>query len=340
MPAQLDKPFIRAHPGKALGRLIAWAALEGRPLTTRGRWVNPAVFAGYRLAQRLPLGGPVSDPVLIIGTGRSGTTFLGTVLGAHPQALFLNEPKAMWHFVHGSEDVIGSYTTAPARFVLEATEADAGMAQRLGRVYRWALWLTRTRRVVDKYPELVFRIPFVRALFPAARFVCIQRDGVDTVVSVTAWSRRKGVQRGAGVEDWWGLNDRKWQVMVAELVPLHADLAPLQAALAGAGDHRDRAAVEWILATRAAGQHAGDDVLTVQYEALCADPATVLGQVQDFAGLSPSDAPATYAARVMEPAPPRGDLALMPALVPVFCQTLMQAGYAGSVARVRPRSQD
>ncbi|MBR3371620.1 MAG: sulfotransferase [Rhodobacteraceae bacterium] len=339
MPAQLDKTFLRAHPGKAVGRLLAWALLEGRPLTTRGRWINPVVFALYRLAGRVRFGVPVADPILIIGTGRSGTTFLGTVLGAHPQALFLNEPKAMWHHAHGGEDVIGSYTTAPARFRLDASDATPDIARSLGRIYAWALWVTRAQRIVDKYPELVFRMPFVRTLFPGARFVCIQRDGVDTVLSVTSWSRRKGMERGGHVEDWWGLDDRKWQLMVAELVAQDPDLAPLREMLAACHDHRDRAAVEWILATRAAALTA-PDLLTIRYEDLCAAPQQVLGSIQHFAGLSPSDAPASYAVHVMEQAPPRGTLELMPELVDAFCATLDQAGYPESAERVRPRDDE
>src|SRR5690606_40375856 len=49
---------------------------EGRPLTTRGRWINPLVFGLYRMAQRLPLGRPVREPAFILGMGRSGTTIL------------------------------------------------------------------------------------------------------------------------------------------------------------------------------------------------------------------------------------------------------------------------
>ena len=127
--------------------------------------------------------------------------------------------------------------------------------------------------------------------------------------------------------------------MVAELVAQDPDLAPLREMLAACHDHRDRAAVEWILATRAAALTA-PDLLTIRYEDLCAAPQQVLGSIQHFAGLSPSDAPASYAVHVMEQAPPRGTLELMPELVDAFCATLDQAGYPESAERVRPRDDE
>jgi hypothetical protein len=40
-------------------------------------------------------------------------------------------------------------------------------------MYGAYLALTGTTRVIDKYPELVFRVDFVRALFPEAKFLLI-----------------------------------------------------------------------------------------------------------------------------------------------------------------------
>lgn len=114
MVAQLNLQMLRNSPSSTIGRMINYAFIEGRPLTTKGRWINPIVFAGYKIAQRLPLLRTVNSPIFIVGNGRSGTTLLGRLFALHQNVSFLNEPKALWHFAHGAEDLIGSYSDAAA----------------------------------------------------------------------------------------------------------------------------------------------------------------------------------------------------------------------------------
>ncbi len=343
MVAQIDRQMILRRPWKIPGRLICYALIEGRPLTTRGRWINPLVFAGYRLARLVPAPWRAGPPIFIIGTGRSGTTILGKILAMHRDAVFLNEPKALWHHAHGGEDIIGSYSSAPARIALGPSPRAPQIAARLRRVYRWALFWGMGRRIVDKYPELVFRIPFVQSLFGQARFIAILRDGVDTCVSVVQWSGAHGRRRPGQCHDWWGRNDRKWRAIVDQLVPADPDLAPLAAHLAGARDRRDRAAVEWILAMRAALKAEADHpraVLCIGYEQLCADPRRVLGKVRAHCDLRPDPVFDAYASAALGPAPARGTLALMPELVAPFRKTLEQTGYGASGARVTARRSE
>ncbi len=100
MPAQLDSLYIRTRPTKAVSRLISYALFEGRPLTTRGRWINPLVFALSGTLKTLPQIKKVKKPIFIIGMGRSGTTILGVVMSMHRDVGFLNEPKALWHSIY------------------------------------------------------------------------------------------------------------------------------------------------------------------------------------------------------------------------------------------------
>lgn len=340
MIAQIDREMLRLRPGKVIGRLVAYGMIEGRPLTTRGRWINPLVFAGYGASQVLPQVKSVAAPIFVIGTGRSGTTVLGKLFAMHRQTVFLNEPKALWHFAHGAEDMIGSYTDRSARVRLANPEEPDAMARKIARVYGWALAWSGAERVVDKYPELVFRIDFVKSLFPDARFVCIARDGVDTAASVTSWSKRNGVSEQDETHDWWGRNDRKWRMLVDEIVPEHGDLAPFQDGLRANSHHLDRAAVEWIVSMREArrqGERHADDVLTIAYEALCAAPAETLRTIYAHCGLEDDAVAAGYAETIMEPAPDRGQIALAPEIVEPFIQTLREMDYAQSVERVTAR---
>lgn len=341
MPAQIDREMLRHRPGKILGRLVSWALIEGRPLTTGGRWINPLVFGLYRAAQLTPLRRGSEQPIYIIGTGRSGTTVLGSLFAMHKGAVFLNEPKAIWHYIHGEEDIIGSYSEGDVRIRLGAGEATPQMARRIAKIYSWAMRAAGARRVVDKYPELVFRMPFVFELFPRAKCVAILRDGVDTCSSVTEWSRRKGLVKGEEMHDWWGRDGRKWSLLVEQIVPEHEDLYPFQDVLRNAQDHRDRSALEWIVSMRgaiAASKRYSDAVLAIKYEDLCSDTESTLDRVLAHTDLPNDTKFKSYAASVISAAAPYGKLELMPELVAPFCDMLISMGYNDSVSRVSARA--
>lgn len=136
MVAQIDANFIRARPWKIWSRLLAYALFEGRPLTTRGRWINPLVFAGYRLWAVLPLKRRDLRPIFVMGVGRSGTTVLGTILALHRDVGYLNEPKALWHAALGDDDLIGSYSAVPGRYKMSGVDGHNGRSVRLRRFYR------------------------------------------------------------------------------------------------------------------------------------------------------------------------------------------------------------
>lgn len=342
MVAQIDKAMVEKRPLKLFGRVMSWALIEGRPLTTKGQWINTLVFGGYRMAQVLPQRKGADRPIYIVGTGRSGTTVLGTLFAMHKQTVFLNEPKAIWHFAHGAEDIIGSYTNGVSSIRLSPSEALPERESKIMHVYSNALRAGFAQRVVDKYPELVFRVPFVKALFPQAKFIAILRDGVDTCSSVTGWSKRKGETVGDEVHDWWGRDGRKWHMIVDEIVPEHDDLAPLQAQLKTTTDHRDRAAVEWILSMREARKAAAEhpEVLAITYEDLCADPDRILPQMLEHCGLNADPVFTDYAKTILSAAEQYKPLELMSELVTPFKRTLIEMGYEASCERVVSREGD
>src|SRR5947209_17022299 len=97
--------------------------LEGRSLTTHGRWINPLVFAHLTFEKHLPQLKEVEKPIFIVGMGRTGTTILGLLLSIHRDVGFLNEPKALWHVAYPYEDVNGNFSRAASKFHLAAEDA-------------------------------------------------------------------------------------------------------------------------------------------------------------------------------------------------------------------------
>lgn len=330
MIARLDADYVRARPWKAATRLLSWLAFEGRPVTTRGRWINPLVFRFLELARRWSGEREPESPVYIVGTGRSGTTILGKTLSLHPDVGFLNEPKALWHAAHPGEDVIGNYTRGPASYRLDAGDVDAETADAVRRMYGAYLSLVGARRVLDKYPEMIFRVPFVRSIFPDATFLFLVRDGWDTVRSIDRWSDRLGEEGETRTHDWWGVDDRKWRLLVRDLVAEHPVLAERASAIEDLDDHRDRAAVEWTVTMREGLEwldRLPGAFRLLRYERLVSEPRRTLSGLLSACGLSPDEPTLRYAVgklREREHGPPCD---LHPAVDGPFRETLDELGY-------------
>ncbi len=336
MVAQIDSQYIRTRPSRLWPRLLSYGLFEGRPLTTRGQWVNPLVFALFAMERRLPQLKNAEAPTFILGAGRSGTTILGILLSMHGKVGFLNEPKAMWHAaLEGGEDLIGSYDRGAARYRLDAQDATPEVIGAMHRFHGAYLRASFSSRVVDKYPELIFRLPFVRAVFPDAKFLFIARDGWDTCGSIEGWSDRLGVETGGEVHDWWGADSRKWRLLVEQLVPEHPDLAPHAAAMLDWTSQTQRAAVEWIVTMREGfrqARQAPESVLHIPYEALCADPRGWMGRIAGFIGLPDDEVFLSYAEQTLSSAESRPPFQLEPCLEAPFATTMQMLGYQDRMA--------
>lgn len=325
MVAQLDSTFLRFAPARAASRLVGYSLFEGRPLTTRGRWWNPVVLGHLRLAANWA-GKQVDRPVFIVGMGRSGTTLLGRILAVHPSVGFLNEPKAMWHVIRDDEDVIGSYASPhTGRLYLDGDDANEQVVRRGRALFSWYLLASRSKRVVDKYPELVFRHAFVRAIFADARFVIALRAPWPTLRSVAKWSQTNASHES----DWWGLRDQKWDILWREGVlqrPSNVDLAALD--LRDERDHHVRAAVEWVVTMRQSISLAAVDPVAkvVRYDELVVRPRETIRKTLEACELSPSPRTEAYAEAIVsgqESARDKGELAarLPDALVKMIEET-------------------
>lgn len=308
MIAQIDKTYFFQRPWKLWPRLVAYALFEGRPLTTKGQFINPILRVLHRFLSFLPKLKRVQTPVFIIGTGRSGTTVLGKVLSMHRDVGFLNEPKLIWSQICADEDLIGSYSRSAPRVRLSAEDATPKKSGIMRAVAGAFLALSGASRMVDKYPELIFRTPFVMAIYPDAKFIFMSRSGWDTAASIEAWSARLGKTRHGEVHDWWGANDRKWLAIAEELVPEHDDLAPYANEIRRISEHRLRAAIEWVLCMREGfalqSQFPPEKFLHVSYESLCADPGQEINRIAQFAGLCDDPVLASYACKVLSPNEP------------------------------------
>lgn len=109
-------------------------------------------------------------PLFIIGSPRSGTTFLGSCIAALPEISYHFEPVA---------------TKAAARYIHTQAWNFAKGKRFYQLVYGWLMGLHRDGdlRFADKTPRNCFLVDFLHWAFPDAQFIHIIRDGRDAALS-------------------------------------------------------------------------------------------------------------------------------------------------------------
>jgi hypothetical protein len=328
--AQIDRDYVSHGYARVARRISSYGLFEGRPATTKGQWFNPLVFGWLRTLANLPGQPGVEKPVFITGLGRSGTTILGVLLSLHREVGFLNEPKAMWHVIDPRQDVNGNYGGVGVRYRMEASDVTPEVALTAHRVFGRYLACVGAHRLVDKYPELIFRVPYLRAIFPDARVVFIYRSGVDACQSIVKWSQRLGRESNEGTEDWWGRNDSKWRNLWAELVAADsryeevANIDPMTI------DHANRAALEWIVTMRegmAREAAAPGSLIRIRYEDLLARPEEELSRLLSACDLPRDDAVFEYAKKRLYDNPAKSMPQLLPPVRRWFDETMADLGY-------------
>ncbi|QBG46593.1 sulfotransferase [Verrucomicrobia bacterium S94] len=120
-------------------------------------------------------------PVFVIGTGRSGTHWLGYSLGNHPEVRATVEDKPMFNL--------------STRMALNPALEDK-LFKPLVRAYKWQLFKSAPRLYMDKTHPNIWIAEKLLEAFPNALFLGIERNPYATVASmmkhggVSAWHKR------------------------------------------------------------------------------------------------------------------------------------------------------
>jgi hypothetical protein len=128
----------------------------------------------------------VRRPTFVIGCPRSGTTHFGRLLAAHPDILYLNEPKWLWARICPRWDSYGAiHSPRQASIELPADDATAIVKRRVRRAFHYIQTLSNASVIVEKTPDNGARIQWLNAIFPDAQFIHLLRDPHDTAVSLS-----------------------------------------------------------------------------------------------------------------------------------------------------------
>jgi len=116
----------------------------------------------------------IHEPILIIGSPRSGTTLLGNWIGRHPEVAYWEEPRTIWSQGNAwrPNDKLGAENLTPRT------------ARRIDDRFFHFLTESDRSRFAEKTPSNCLRLPFIHALYPDARIIHLVRDGRAVVASM------------------------------------------------------------------------------------------------------------------------------------------------------------
>lgn len=262
----------------------------------------------------------VKSPVFILGCGRSGTTILGNTLWHHEQLLYLNEPRRIW-FNDPKTDIWGSdAASSNGQLRLIADDNIPTLTDKIRLDFSTELKLNKQHQLVEKLPINSFRIPYLKSIFPDARFIHMIRNGVEVSRSIATLYAKTG--------QWFGKDGYKWNLLAEyaasrqeeNLVKLCADNSVLKGAL------------EWYLSVSTIGQdlkHLPDEsYIEVRYEDLLSDPLDVCQSLETFIGLDYSEQMHEFAkTKIRRKTPKPGNHDMSDEMMQIAGGLLQQLGY-------------
>ncbi len=188
--------------------------------------------------------------VFVLGSPRSGTTFLAGAIGSLPGFVDLGEVAPV-------KAAVPELSGLPHEEAARRLRRILAVARRVG--------LVGAVRPVEQTPEMAFLVDAIPVAYPDARVVRLVRDGRDVVCSLLEkpWLKREALESDdAGVP--YGAYARFW-------------VEPDRRGEFEAASDARRAA--WVWRTYHAAALRADGALEIRYEQMAADPERVAGEL-------------------------------------------------------------
>jgi len=144
----------------------------------------------------------LTRPIIVLGTPRSGTTFLLQLLANQPDLVHVDEPRLIWRY--GND-----------RRSDQLAEADARpeVVRHIRKKFAERVRSGGGSRLLEKTPSNALRIGFVDRVFPDCRFVHVIRHPVDAVPAIRGfWQNHStGVRNTSGSRIKRRLREASWR---------------------------------------------------------------------------------------------------------------------------------
>lgn len=250
----------------------------------------------------------LKPPIIIIGNVRSGTSLLQNMMALNPETIKWYEPRTLWMYAD------------PGRNCDEFDRIDA-TDEVIKYVRSRFMKFQRKhgdRKIIEKTPQNILKIPYVAEIFPEAKFVYIVRHPLSYISSCERkWQRaisRKGIIRRIKMTPTKQLHyysKRLIKDYFDKYVLRKKYLSQWGPLYNGINDDMKQfdiwtvIARQWAFSARKAENDFADlengRVFKLRYEDLVADPQTYLERVCNHCGLKVDAAMSRAAAQLVDP---------------------------------------
>ena len=231
---------------------------------------------GRYFYSNLPFKG-INAPIFILGCGRSGTTILGRILDQHHTIVCLNEPRELWFSAYPETDIWTSKALIRhGKLCLTEEDIVPVKSNKIRRLFNLERYLSGKSILIEKLPINSFRLRFIQAIFPNAKFIHIYRNGLEVARSISKISE---------IQPWFQEDGYKWKA----LVTYASEQAHTRHLPELCQDNYQKGLLEWRLSTEAVlnflSLQPTDRFIEVSYRQLVEAPGTTVEQILSFIGV-------------------------------------------------------
>lgn len=252
----------------------------------------------------------LKPPVILIGNYRSGTSLTQRLFGLQSAVVTWHEPRSLWRYAN------------PGRPDDESDESDATeevVHYIRGRFLKYQLQ-HGDRRIMEKTPSNVLRVPFVHKIFPEAKYLYITRNALSCISSAElkwhqtktkTWSAlRRSLADAPLSQLHYYAGDFLTHMVVRKVVKSRHMLISGPRYKGMDQDLKEHGTLrviarQWALCNRKAREDlarlGSDCVFTFRYEDLIQDPVSVVRRIFDHCELSCDDKIIRAAKEMIDP---------------------------------------